>query len=702
VSADAGEATAKSTRRRARAVPVVLQGEVTECGLACMAMIAGAWGLDADLATLRAGGLRTPRGINLRVLIDFASSIGLAARPVRIGLLRLRELKLPAVLHWNMDHFVVLERVAGDTLFIVDPTRGRVRIKADDASANFTGVAVEFTPTDSFQPGRIRLSRSFRRAWVDDRSLRSSALSVLWLTLLTQASIVSLPFAYQRMIDGGTVHDQRGLLLAAGVLMMIVVQVGSSWMRGVLVTRLGSIFVHRVTANIVARLFSLPIAFFHRQMLGDVVARVRSIDSIRRFVTEQAAPLIVDAAVAILTFVLMLSFSPTLATIVIGGIAIDVGIRVATRHKQRDLAEDLMDSEGKELSRLLESLRAMQAIKLAGREGQRFAVWENEMVHMLNANTNLTRRHNAIGAVSSAVVACEWAAILAVGVLGIGFAPVSLGVLFGFLAYRGIVRERLAGVLEASWSMQTVGVHLRRLDDLMLAVPEGPGGELCPEPGIGALAIEGASFRYGPTEPLVLDNVSLDVPAGACVALVGPSGSGKTSLIKLILGIESPTSGRILLDGIPMETIDRRAWRERFGAVMQDDTLLAGSIAENIAFFDAQIDMDEVRAAARAAAIDQEIDAMPMEYGSLVGDMGSQLSGGQRQRILIARALYRKAGIIVFDEGTANLDAESEKRVADVLATLSPTRLIIAHRSQLVDMADIVYELRHGRIRRLR
>jgi len=302
----------------------------------------------------------------------------------------------------------------------------------------------------------------------------------------------------------------------------------------------------------------------------------------------------------------------------------------------------------------------------------------------------------------SAVSAVEWASILAIGVLDVGSSPVSMGVLFGFLAYRGVFRDRLGTVTEGLWSLQMVGVHLRRLDDLMLAEPEPQGGGPLPVEGPGALELRNVSFRYAATEPLVLDDVSMDIPAGSCVAIVGPSGSGKSTLIKLILGIEKPTEGQILLDGVPMESIHLQAWRERFGTVMQDDTLLAGSISENIAFFDAQIDMDKVRAAARAASIHDEIAAMPLDYGSLVGDMGAQLSGGQRQRILIARALYREAGIIVFDEGTANLDADNETHISEVLATLAPTRMIVAHRSHLLSVANIVYEIRGGRVSRVR
>ena len=692
-----------SSQVRRRRVPVILQGEISECGLACLAMIAGAWGLKADLAALRARLASTPRGLSLRMLVNLAAAIGLAARPVRIGLQRLGELKLPALLHWNMDHFVVLERVRNGVAWIVDPAQGRRRVSLESISPNFTGIAVEFTPTHGFQPGLLRLSRSFRRAWLDDRGLRAAALRALWLTLVLQITIIALPFAYRSVIDraGGRAFDPRLVWVAAGIGLMILVQAGSAWTRGQVVTRLGNIFVHRVSTHIVARLFSLPVAFFQRQMLGDVLSRVRSVDAVRRFLTDQAAPLVIDLAVGLVTAVLMIGFSPHLAAIVTAGLALEIAVRFSGMRKQRELTENLLDAESKELSQLLESMRAIQTIKLAAREAQRFAAWENELVRVLNAGKRLSDQRTSVSTLTSAVGGLEWAAVLAVGVLGLGAAPVTTGVLFGFLAYRGVFRERLSTVVENFWSLQMIGVHLRRLDDLMLAEAEPQGKGILPLGGPGNLKLTNVSFRYSPTEPPVLDNVSLEIPAGACIGIIGPSGSGKSTLIKLILGLETPQQGSITLDGVPIESVHRQVWRERFGTVMQDDTLLAGSINQNIAFFDSRIDMDRVRNAARAAAVHDEIDTMPMEYGTMVGDMGVQVSGGQRQRILIARALYREPQILLFDEGTANLDAESERKIADVLGSLALTRIVVAHRSHLLAVSDIVYEIREGRISRL-
>ena len=413
-TASASSPTSPTRRRR---VPVILQGEISECGLACLAMIAASWGLEADLAALRARLASTPRGLSLRMLTNLAAAIGLAARPVRIGLQRLGELKLPALLHWNMDHFVVLERVRKGVAWIVDPAQGRRRVSLESISPNFTGIAVEFTPTHGFQPGLLRLSRSFRRAWLDDRGLRAAALRALWLTLVLQITIIALPFAYRSVIDraGTSSFDPRLVWIAAGIGLMILVQAGSSWTRGQVVTRLGNIFVHRVSTHIVARLFSLPVAFFQRQMLGDVLSRVRSVDAVRRFLTDQAAPLVIDLAVGLVTAALMMGFSPHLAVIVIAGLALEIAVRFSGMRKQRELTENLLEAESKELSQLLESMRAIQTIKLAAREAQRFAAWENELVRVLNAGTRVSAQRTSVSSLTAAIGGLEWAAVLAVG-----------------------------------------------------------------------------------------------------------------------------------------------------------------------------------------------------------------------------------------------------------------------------------------------
>ncbi|MCC5869867.1 MAG: ATP-binding cassette domain-containing protein, partial [Gammaproteobacteria bacterium] len=277
----------------------------------------------------------------------------------------------------------------------------------------------------------------------------------------------------------------------------------------------------------------------------------------------------------------------------------------------------------------------------------------------------------------------------------------TLGMLFAFQSYRSSFSSAAEGLVAVFFEWRLVGLHLERLADIIQAEPEADGdaGSLTRMALAGHLQVETLRFRYGDNEPWVIDGLSLHIRPGERVAIVGRSGGGKSTLIKLLVGLYTPAEGRILYDGRPMTHWGLRAVRSRIGVVMQDDRLLSGSLADNIAFFDLQIDLARVEACARAACVHEEIMAMPMGYRTLVGDMGSALSGGQIQRILLARALYAQPALLLLDEGTANLDAGSEQRIVEALAQLPVTQIIIAHRAQAVAAANRVLELHDGRLR---
>lgn len=690
-------------RRRGRSGPIIFQGESNECGLACLAMIAAAWGQKTDLSVLRKRLSPTPRGVNLRTLISMAGKLGLSARPVRIGLHRLSELRLPAILHWNLDHFVVLERLEGGLAHIADPAKGRIRISHEDMSPHFTGIAVELTPTEIFARGNVKLPRQFWKAWLSDSNLRTTACTALWLTVLLQFSILSLPFAYRSILDAS--QADRGLadgwLIASGIAMMLLVQLSSAWIRARTISQFGAALVHRISLQVVHRLFALPLSYYRQRTTAGILSRVQAVQAVQRFITEQAFPLAIDVLVMMVATVLMAWFSPVLFAVVLLGVALEVAIRVKFWRSEREMMLGLAEAQSREVAVLLESIRGMQTIKLAGREAQRLALWENRLMDSLNAGVGLSVMHGRIAAASGAINTLEWAVLLiaATGILGWG---VSYGVLFGFLAYRGILRDRVASILESVRGLQSADVNLQRIDDVMLADTERDEGKSFDLDDAGSIVMENVSFRYAETEKEILSGVSLAVPAGSCVALVGPSGGGKSTLIKILLGIEDASSGKISLGAGDIQDMSRSSWRDCFGTVMQDDTLLSGTIAANISFFDPDVDMEQVHRCARAAAIHDDIVRMPMQYSSLIGDMGSNLSGGQRQRILIARALYRDPKILIFDEGTANIDSDSERCIYESISALNLTRIVIAHRSELVSLADAVYELQEGKLRLVR
>ncbi|MBY0572584.1 MAG: ATP-binding cassette domain-containing protein, partial [Undibacterium sp.] len=268
----------------------------------------------------------------------------------------------------------------------------------------------------------------------------------------------------------------------------------------------------------------------------------------------------------------------------------------------------------------------------------------------------------------------------------------TIGMIFAYGAYKMQFSSRISALVDLFYQVRMLTIQRERLADIVLAEPEPKGGTGMPV-GVPDIEVRNLRFRYSPTEPWVLNGINLKVAAGESVALVGPSGCGKTTLLKLMLGLLIPTEGEILIMGRPLMSIGLEAWREKLGAVMQDDQLFAGTIAENISFFAPVMDMEKVQECARLAAVEQDILAMTMGWQTLIGDMGAVLSGGQKQRVLLARALYKEPSILLLDEATSHLDTNNERLVNEGIRELKVTKVVIAHRAETIDMADRKIEL---------
>jgi ATP-binding cassette subfamily B protein RaxB len=275
----------------------------------------------------------------------------------------------------------------------------------------------------------------------------------------------------------------------------------------------------------------------------------------------------------------------------------------------------------------------------------------------------------------------------------------SVGLLVAFLAYKDLFLRRISGLIDTLVELRMLGLHAERLADIALTQPE-PRSDPRPAKPVTPVAVElrDVSFRYSPNDPLILRKISLRIEAGEWVSLVGPSGCGKTTLLKLMAGLLEPTEGTILVDNEPMSRLGPERWRSMIGVVMQDDTLFAGSIADNISFFAANSDGDRIEDCAMLAAVHEDIVTMPMGYGTLIGDMGTVLSGGQKQRILLARALYRAPGLLLLDEATSHLDVARESAVNTALARLAPTRIVVAHRPETIRASRRVITFADGQV----
>lgn len=682
-----------SGRRR---TPLILQTEAAECGLACLAMVASFHGYRVDLASLRQKFSLSLKGSTLNHLIQIADQLHLASRPVRVDLNELSRLTLPAILHWDFNHFVVLTQVKRGIATVHDPARGALQLPFTDVSRHFTGVALELSPTQAFVPKTERQQIKLSRLIGQLNGASSATLQIILLAAAIEVFAIVAPFFMQLVVDNAVVARDTNLLtvLGLGFLLLCLIQVAITALRSWVVLVLSTSVNLQMMSNLFSHLLRLPMNFFEKRHLGDIVSRFESLNVIQRTLTTSFLEAIVDGAMAVVTLVMMLIYSWKLAAIVSVAAVLYGVLRLSLFAPLRTASEEQILRGAKQQTNLLETVRGMQSVKLFNREAQRRSGYQNLMVDHFNAGIRVQKLNVLYRALNSLLFGVENIAVIWLGALFILDGGFSVGMLFAFMSFKCQFTNRVGSFIEKSIEFKMLGLHTERVADIALAEAEPEQFGAAPHADLPAsIQIRNLDFSYAPSEPPVLKNLSLDFVAGESVALIGPSGYGKTTLAKLILGLLQPTGGEILIGGVCLQHLNAHDYRNMVAAVMQEDQLFAGSIADNICFFDPSPDMEWIETCARLAAVHQDIVAMPMAYNTLIGDMGTVLSGGQKQRVLLARALYKRPKILVLDEATSHLDVAREKLVNGAVQQLKLTRIIIAHRPETIASVDRVIDL---------
>ncbi|MFY7863512.1 peptidase domain-containing ABC transporter [Roseateles sp.] len=676
---------------------VVLQSEANECGLACVAMIASAHGLHTDLAELRRRFQVSLKGATLDQLIRHAEIIGFAARPLRLELDELTELVTPCVLHWDLNHFVVLKRVSRDQATILDPAFGERILPLSTVSRHFTGVALELTPTTEFKPADLR--RRIRLTDLTGRitGMTGALVQLFLLALALETFALAAPLFSQFVVDEVVVGNDRALLdvLVIGFGLLLFAQTVIAVLRQWLMMRLALEVNYQWATSLFAHMVRLPAAFFEKRHLGDIVSRFGSMTAMQNTLTTAVIGAALDGIMALLTLAILLVYSPPLAAVALTAVAAYAVIRVGLYKRFREATEERLVMAAKEETHFLETLRAMLPLKLGGRETERRARWQNLLAEVFNRDVRIERLNIVFSTSQIAITGATALAVMYVGARLVMSSEMSIGMLIAFTSYQVTFTTRMQALIGYAFEWRMLGLHAERVADIALEPPEAEppvvteASRLSPR-----IELRNISFRYSEGEPWVLRGLSLSVDPGESVAITGPSGSGKSTLMKIMLGVLQPSEGEVLIDGVPIRKLGMRQYRGLIGAVLQDDHMLAGSISENIAFFDPQPDERRIAAAARLAAVDNEINRMPMGYQTLVGDLGTSLSGGQKQRVLLARALYKRPRILVLDEATSHLDVQNECLVNAAIARLRLTRVIVAHRPETIASASRVIAIR--------
>jgi len=687
-----------------RRLPALLQTEAAECGIACLAMIACYHGHAADVATLRRRFSVSLQGTTLAALCDFAARLGLASRAVRLELEDLRRLALPCVLHWNFTHFVVLRRAGARTITIHDPSRGARTVSLSEAADAFTGVALELWPGPQFERRSPQPPVRLRELVGKVSGLAGSFAQILLVAAALETFVVAHPLFLQWVVDHALVTASAELLtlLTLGFGLLVLCEQATAGLRSWIVMHFETTLSLQWHANVFAHLLRLPVPYFEKRHLGDVVSRFRSIDAIQRTVTTASIEAVVDGGMSVVLLIVMCCYSLPLTALCLAAVALYAAGRWLAHAPLREARHEQIAGAARQDSHFIETVRGIRAIRLFQRGSERRAAWLALLVEQVNAGLRAAKLGIVLRSANGLLFGLENVLVVYLGATLVLDGRFSTGMLLAFVAYKRQLALRVSALIDKVFEVRLLELHCERLADIVLTAPaealDSPGRLMAAQSTIvPAITIRGLRYRYAEHAPFVLDGVDLEVAAGECVAIVGTSGCGKTTLLHVVLGILPASAGDVLIGGVPLSQLNGEL-RRSIGCVTQNDCLFAGSIADNISFCDASADQARIEECARLAAIHDEIAALPMAYNTLVGFLGSTLSAGQQQRVLLARALYARPRVLILDEATSHLDLKHERAVAARLKRLEITRILVAHRPETVAAADRIVRLERGRI----
>lgn len=690
--------------RFGRRVRAIVQSEVADCAFACLAMVAQYHGSSVTISDLKQKFGTTSAGTGLRSLMQMSEAVGLQARALRVEIPALTDVSLPAILHWDQSHYVVLASVrigvSGKVYEIFDPASGRRLLSEVELSRSFTGVLVEIEPSGSdllqSDAPRLTLGSIIRGA----KEFRRTIILVILLSVLVQLGALLLPLLTQIVVDEvvptGDVHLL--LLLVLLVLGLLTFAVLSYLVRAQILIFAALKIAQHLAGGLFSHMMRLPYRFFDTRTSGDILARFDSTRVISQALAQDLPTIVVDVAAAACAIALLAVYSIPLALVALAGVMIYVVVRATMLRYEREAELRQIMARARQESMLLESIRAMVTLKMLGKERNRTRDWLAAQSEAIGHEARVERVRASFDTVSLLATSLVATFTVLIAAWFVMRSKLTIGMLFAVAAYSQAFVVAALSVARTAFEFKVLGLHLARVEEIAVLDPEPRIDHSVPpsKDAIREVRLCDVFFTYGAFDSPILKGIDLTIRKGERIGIVGASGCGKTTLLKILSGLLVQTAGDVRVDGIPLDDLRRMAYRKSVASVLQEDTLLAGSIGENIAFFSANMDMDRVEECARLAAIHEDIAAMPMAYETIVGDMGSSLSAGQRQRVLLARALYSDPQLLILDEGTAHVDAQAASRIYENLRSLDLMIVIVSHHEEAMRVADTVFEMNEG------
>ncbi|MGJ8526066.1 Toxin RTX-I translocation ATP-binding protein [Halomonadaceae bacterium LMG 33818] len=673
-------------------VPIIHQTETTECGLACLAMVSSYYGHSVDLFALRRQFNITSRGATLAGVKSMATQMGMTSRALSLDLGEIRELKLPCILHWDFNHFVVLVEASNNQFVLHDPARGKRKVGVAEMSQHFTGVAMELWPNSEFTPKKEKNRLGLRQLIGSIHGIKGTLSKIFFLSIVIEAIGLIMPVGTQLVMDHAIPASDHGLLMliCIGLAFFILLRAGISSLRAWTSLVMGTLINVQWQSGLFQHMLRLPLDFFERRQLGDIQSRFGSLDTVRETFTNSTVGAIMDGIMVVGLFIMMMLYGGWLVWVVLGITAVYVLFRIFTYPSYRQYSEEVLTYQARANSYFMETLYGITAVKMQGMTDRRSAQWLNLKIDAINAGIKVSKLDLLFGGINTFIMTVDQVVILWIGATMVMDNHMTIGMFVAFGSYRGQFSDRAASLTNFVLRLRMMSLHNERISDIALQEKEARKPDIPYEKGMvpAALQVKGLSFRYDSQSAPVFHDINIDIQPGESVAIVGPSGGGKTTLMKVMCGLFEPSEGKVLVNETDIWQLGVNNYHKMIACVMQDDRLFSGSIAENICSFADEMDEEWMMQCAQASYIHEFIMTLPMGYETLVGELGEGLSGGQRQRLFIARALYRKPSVLFMDEATSALDNDSEAAVNNAIRQLQITRVIIAHRETTVASTD--------------
>ena len=680
--------------KRKTKLPMILQNEIAECGHACIAMISNYFGHELNLTTLRQEYKTSSRGISLYTINQIIENLNFKTRALMVPVNEISYIKCPAIIHLNTNHFVVLKSVSKKHIILHDPATGVCRYSINEFVQIFSGVVLEIETLENFQVIRNKQKLTLVTLLKNMSGCKKWLAILLWLSLIIELFNLTNPLLLSYITDEVTIatNINQVITIACGVGILLLLHTVTEYTRSNLILFIRTHLAEALSAHTFKHLLSLPLSFFENRHRGDLQAKFQSIQQIQAKVSTDFVNTLLDGGFLILHTTIMFCYSWKLAVITIISLCLQIIYRYCSYHTIKHNTALSLRLHAKHASTFLETLHAIQPLKTFIKERMQFHNWHNSYIDATNTDILIAKAGIKNKIIQQLITNIEYLILICVGTKLIITHQLSIGMLIACLGYRLLVINKSASFIQNILEYRLISLSLERLSDILFHQPENIEQKPVPQLDIrGTLQVCNLSFKYSEDQNYIFSQLNLTIHAGEKIVITGPSGCGKSTLLKILMGLVTPTSGSILIDNMPIHEYGINNYRQLIGSVMQNDTLLSGSILENITFFSAECDYDLVYNVAKIAQIDDTIRSFPMGYHTLVGELGASLSGGQKQRILTARALYKKPKILILDEATSHLDLENEIKLNQALRELNITQICVAHRQESIKTADRVF-----------